>query len=109
MSASRQRLGVAELTEFVDAHCHVDLFPNPAALVAEASASRVHTIAVTNAPFVYSHTATLARGRPHIHAALGLHPELVEKHGKELGRFAQLLPSTRFVGEVGLDYTTKDP
>lgn len=97
-----------EANEFVDAHCHVDLFPSPASIVAEASSARVHTIAVTNAPFVFAHTCALARGHHYIYPALGLHPELVRTHGAQLGRFAELLPSTRFVGEVGLDYTTND-
>lgn len=94
--------------EYVDAHCHVDLFRDPARVVADAAAARVHTIAVTNAPFVFSHTATLARGNAYVHAALGLHPELVATHGDQIRRFGELLPTTRFVGEVGLDHTTND-
>jgi TatD DNase family protein len=97
-----------DFMEYVDAHCHVDLFPDPASIVAKASSSLVHTIAVTNAPFVFAHTSALAQGRSHIYPALGLHPELVETHGKQLDLFTELLPSTRFVGEVGLDYTTTD-
>jgi TatD DNase family protein len=97
-----------EFTEYVDAHCHIDLFPDPVSIVAKASSSLVHTIAVTNAPFVFAHTSALARGRSHIYPALGLHPELVETHGKQLGLFTDLLPSARFIGEVGLDYATTD-
>lgn len=98
----------AQIGELVDAHCHVDLFPNPAKLVAEAEAARVHTIAVTNAPFVYAHTAALARGKVYVHPALGLHPELVASHGHEVARIPDLLKEVRFVGEIGLDYTTRD-
>ena len=94
--------------EYVDAHCHVDLFREPTRLVADAAKRQVHTIAVTNAPFVFPHTEAIARGNPFVHAALGLHPELVGTHGQQLGRFVELLKSTRFVGEVGLDYTTND-
>jgi TatD DNase family protein len=94
--------------ELVDAHCHIDLFPNPARLVAEAEAARVHTIAVTNAPFVFAHTAALARGKVYVHAALGLHPELVGSHGHEVSKIPALLEGVQFVGEVGLDYTTND-
>ncbi|MDC3956271.1 TatD family hydrolase [Polyangium jinanense] len=94
--------------ELVDAHCHIDLFPNPDRLVAQAEAARVHTIAVTNAPFVYAHTAGLARGKAYVHAALGLHPELVGTHGHEVSKIPALLADVQFVGEVGLDYTTTD-
>jgi TatD DNase family protein len=76
--------------------------------VADAAKHRVHTIAVTNAPFVFPHTEAVARGNPFVRAALGFHPELVATHGQQLGRFVELLSSTRFVGEVGLDHTTND-
>lgn len=107
MSMSRQPLG-QEVAEYVDAHCHIDLFREPARIVADAAKARVHTIAVTNAPFVFPHTVALTQGNSYVHAALGLHPELVATHGNQLSRFSALLSSTRFVGEVGLDYTTND-
>ncbi|MBX3221906.1 MAG: TatD family hydrolase [Labilithrix sp.] len=94
--------------EYVDAHCHVDLFPSPAELVAEANAERVFTIAVTNAPFVFDHTRSLARGSALVHPALGLHPELVHSHGRQLATLCERLEEVRFVGEVGLDYSTSD-
>ncbi|HEX7600274.1 MAG TPA: Qat anti-phage system TatD family nuclease QatD [Polyangiaceae bacterium] len=94
--------------EFVDAHCHVDLFPNPADLVAEAEAERVFTIAVTNAPFVFDHTLALTLRSSLVHPALGLHPELVGSRGHEVTSLCERLKDVRFVGEVGLDYTTSD-
>ena len=93
---------------FVDAHCHVDLFPQPARIVELAEAQRVYTIAVTNAPSVFEHTARLASGTKYIRPALGLHPELVHSHKHELDQFRAYLPQTRYVGEVGLDYSTPD-
>lgn len=94
--------------EFVDAHCHVDLFPNPAALIAEADRNRVFTIAVTNAPFVFDHTLALTQQSAFVHPALGLHPELVHSHGGQVGKLCERLKDVRFVGEVGLDYSTSD-
>lgn len=94
--------------ELVDMHCHVDLFPDPQALVRAVEGSRVHTVAVTNAPSVFPHTELLAKGCSYLHAAVGLHPELVASHGHELKLMWPLLARTRFVGEIGLDYTTND-
>lgn len=93
----------------VDAHCHIDLYDDPAQVVADAEAHQVYTIAVTNAPSVFAHTAQLAENSRYVRAALGLHPELVHSHGHEVNRFPQLLSQTRYVGEIGLDYTTNDP
>lgn len=92
----------------VDAHCHVDLLSDPVKAVSEAEARRIHTIAVTNAPSVFFHTRNLCNETRYVHAALGLHPELIASHGREIEKFGQHLPETKFVGEVGLDYVTGD-
>lgn len=94
--------------EMIDTHCHVDLFPNPKEIVDEAVKGKICTIAVTNAPFLFANTQEQAKETPLILPALGLHPELVKSHGNQLDQFHELLPTTRFVGEVGLDYVTKD-
>ena len=94
--------------ELVDAHCHIDLFPNAKPIVDETERRKIHTIAVTNSPSVFFHTRDLCRGRCYVHAALGLHPELAVSHGHELDQMWGHLDETRFIGEVGLDYTTTD-
>jgi len=95
-------------SELVDMHCHVDLFPDPRKLVQAIERNRVHTIAVTNAPSVFQHTEQLAKGCTYMHAAVGLHPELVASHGHEVELMWPLLARTQFVGEIGLDYSTND-
>jgi len=92
----------------VDAHCHIDLYDNPAGIVAEAEAAGVYTIAVTNAPSVFHHTAALVKDCRYLRAAVGLHPELVHSHGHQVEKVPLLLKETRYVGEIGLDYTTAD-
>lgn len=88
----------------VDAHFHLDLFSSPATEAEKITAQRLHTIAVTNAPSVFHFTEAIAQSSESIHAAVGLHPELVESHGHETRLLWPLLDKTRFVGEVGLDY-----
>ena len=92
----------------VDTHCHIDLYKNPAEVVRETERSGVYTIAVTNAPFVFKHTAELVAGCRYVRAAAGLHPELVATHGSQIEMLRPLLKQTRYVGEIGLDYTTAD-
>lgn len=92
----------------VDTHCHVDLYPDGAAVIAECEARRIATVAVTNAPAVFRACQTLVAGKRYIRPALGLHPELAHQRQGELALFRDLLPGTRFVGEVGLDFTTPD-
>jgi TatD DNase family protein len=100
-----QSAGAARL---VDAHCHIDLYDNPAGVVGEAEAAGVYTIAVTNAPSVFRHTAALVKDCRYVRAAVGLHPELVHSHGRQVEKVPPLLKETRYVGEIGLDYTTAD-
>jgi TatD DNase family protein len=90
----------------VDTHFHLDLFPDPAAVVARCEAERIYTIAVTNAPCVFEKTERLTTGRKYVRAALGLHPELAVQRRGELSMFRELLSRTRYVGEIGLDYST---
>lgn len=93
-------------TCLVDAHCHLDLYPDPAEILRRVEAAGVHTIAVTNAPSVFFHTHNLAAQSRFVRPAVGLHPELVRTHAHERPLFWEELTKTRFVGEVGLDYVT---
>jgi TatD DNase family protein len=98
--------GAGKESSLVDTHCHVDLFPDPYELVRRIEAAQVYTIAVTNAPSVFRQTAALVDGKRFVRPAIGLHPELASQRTNELNLMWQYLPKTRYVGEVGLDYTT---
>lgn len=89
----------------IDTHCHLDLYEQPELMLRHIEAARVYTIAVTNAPSVYAYTATIAAGTRFIRPAVGLHPEIAVARAAELPLFWRALETTRYVGEVGLDYT----
>lgn len=97
-------LSSATAPALLDTHCHVDLFPDPSALVKEIERLRVYTIAVTNTPSVFARLVEIVGASRYTRPALGLHPELAVERQRELPQFAALLPQTRYVGEVGLDY-----
>jgi TatD DNase family protein len=87
----------------VDFHCHLDLYPDFAAAVAHAEASKIHTLTVTTTPRAWPRNHELTRDTRYVRASLGLHPQLVAAHASELDLWARYLPQTRYVGEVGLD------
>jgi len=87
----------------IDFHCHIDLYPDPKAVLDQAEARGVYILAVTTTPKAWSGTRKLIGNSPRIRMGLGLHPELVAERHAELPLFAYLLSETRFVGEVGLD------
>lgn len=89
--------------EFVDFHCHLDLYPDLKDAVARCDAIRAATLAVTTTPKAFPRNRQLAMNSEFVRVGLGLHPQLVEERAAELDLFEHLLPETRYVGEVGLD------
>lgn len=91
----------------IDFHCHLDLYPDPVAAAAAAQQDQVAVLSVTTTPSAFAGTVTLAAERPMIRTALGLHPELAQQRGHELALFDHLVATTPFVGEIGLDGSSR--
>jgi TatD DNase family protein len=89
--------------EFVDFHCHLDLYPDLKDAIARCDALRTATLAVTTTPKAFPRNRQLAMRSEFVRVGLGLHPQLVEERAGELNLFERLLSETRYVGEVGLD------
>ena len=94
--------------QLFDTHFHLDLYPDPAALVRQADQAQTYVVAVTNTPSVFEATQRLTEASKFVRPALGLHPELAVERQLELPLFERLLPRTRYIGEVGLDFVTWD-
>lgn len=89
----------------IDAHCHLDDYPDPLRMAGEIERSKILTIAVTGLPSAFEEALTHLRGFRYIRAALGLHPLLAGRHSAERDLFASCLSRTSYVGEVGLDFS----
>jgi TatD DNase family protein len=87
----------------IDLHCHLDLYPDPAAAVRRCRELGAYVLSVTTTPKAWRGTLALAHGNARIRTSLGLHPQIVHERMAELPLFESLLPETRYVGEVGLD------
>jgi TatD DNase family protein len=87
----------------VDFHCHLDLYKDHAALIAECERRKVFTLAVTTTPRAWSRNHELAAKTQHVRAALGLHPQLVAERAAEITIWDQHLKEARYIGEIGLD------
>jgi TatD DNase family protein len=88
---------------YIDFHCHLDLYPDFAAAILEAERAGVYTLAVTTTPKAWARNYELTRRTKSVRAALGLHPQLVHERADEIALWDELLPQTRYVGEVGID------
>lgn len=87
----------------IDFHCHLDLYPDPAATARKAVENGVYVLSVTTTPSAFAGTSALAPSGGRIRTALGMHPELAASRRHELPLFHELLPTVEYVGEVGLD------
>ncbi|OJU23427.1 MAG: hydrolase TatD [Sphingomonas sp. 66-10] len=87
----------------IDFHCHLDLYPDPAATARKAAEDGVYILSVTTTPSAFAGTSALAPEGGRIRTALGMHPELAASRRHELRLFHDLLPTVEYIGEVGLD------
>ncbi|MBO9501204.1 Qat anti-phage system TatD family nuclease QatD [Brevundimonas sp. A19_0] len=87
----------------IDFHCHIDLYADPAAVLAEAEAKGVYVLAVTTTPKAWAGNQKLVRNLRRVRVGLGLHPELVAERHTEIPLWEHFLPEARYVGEIGLD------
>lgn len=86
-----------------DFHCHVDLHPDPAALIRECEQERIFTLSVTTTPKAWPKNKEWAASTAYVIPAVGLHPELVGTRYAELPLLISAISESPFVGEVGLD------
>lgn len=87
----------------IDFHAHLDLYPDPQAVITECNAQGMYVLSLTTTPSAWTGTAALVLPGSHIRTALGLHPQIAHQRKNELELFGSLLPSTQYVGEIGLD------
>jgi TatD DNase family protein len=93
---------------YIDTHCHLDLYKNVSEVIREAERAGVFVLGVTNTPSVFPYTENLSKQYGHVAPAIGLHPELILQRKHELPQLWEYLKRTRYVGEIGLDYVTRD-
>jgi len=87
----------------IDLHCHVDLYPDPEAVLDEAETRGAFVLAVTTTPKAWRGNQRLVGKRRRIRVALGLHPEVVAERHHEVALLCGLIPEARYIGEIGLD------
>lgn len=95
------------MSYYVDAHCHLDLLENIQTNWINEDLLPIKTICVTNAPFIYEPCKKLFANSKNLRVALGLHPELVTQYATQVNLFENLIDTTKYIGEIGLDGSTR--
>lgn len=91
------------MTTIVDAHVHLDLYPDPYQVVRECRQEGVYALCMTTTPKAWDGTSILVGDAPRIRCAIGLHPQLAFERKEELPLLLRLMWETPYVGELGLD------
>ena len=92
----------------LDTHMHFDLYRDRTAIMDYIEEHKSYTIAMTNLPEIYARYNGMDVDYRYVKIALGFHPELAFQYHNQLTIFKRLVTSTRYIGEVGLDYKTTD-
>lgn len=86
-------------------HCHVDLIDSMEKFCFDTKLCDISLLAVTTTPKAYNAELRMLSNYSSLYIALGLHPQLASEKKHELAIFDQLISSSRFIGEVGLDFS----
>lgn len=89
----------------IDAHIHIDFYDKPIEIIKQIWQREISSIFVTHLPELYFKHKEMLKDNPLIFLAVGFHPMLVNQYDFDEQMFIKALESTRFVGEVGLDFT----
>ena len=89
----------------MDAHMHFDLYENRDEVLEYIESKKSYTIAVTNLPELFQKYYKKYADKKFVKIALGFHPELVEEYKYQQRLFHHLVDETRFIGEIGLDFS----
>lgn len=92
----------------IDFHCHLDLYKNPLAVFNEVKKRNVKVLAVTTSPRAYLKASQYFSNTDNVSIALGFHPELVADRRNEINLFMEQISKCRYIGEVGIDGTTRN-
>ena len=91
----------------MDTHFHLDLYKNHQEIVDFLNEKKIYTLCVTNSPGIYETCRKMYSSKKYTKFAMGFHPMNQELTEKDFADFIWLLPQVSYVGEVGLDYSTK--
>ncbi|MEW8026893.1 MAG: Qat anti-phage system TatD family nuclease QatD [Candidatus Thiodiazotropha endolucinida] len=90
-----------------DFHCHIDLYPDPPEMIAACDRDRIMALAVTTTPKAWPQNRKWTGTSNFVHAAVGLHPEIVGERYQEIDLLEQYVGESSLIGEVGLDGSPK--
>ena len=91
----------------IDFHCHPDLYNDNFKVIEKSRENNFKVVAMTNLPQLYRRYFEKFSNEKTINISLGYHPQLIEEYPNELNIFLKYVKEASFIGEVGLDISSK--
>lgn len=88
-----------------DMHIHIDYFENYKQMYDLFEKNNMYALFVTNLPEIYQKCLNEFPASKYVKLGLGYNPQLNEKHQFNKNLFDSMILTTKYVGEVGLDYS----
>lgn len=88
-----------------DMHVHIDYFKNYKQMYNLFETNETYALFVTNLPEIFQKCLNEFSDSKYVKLGLGYNPQLVETYPFNQRLFDSMLPLTKYVGEVGLDYS----
>lgn len=95
------------MAKLIDTHFHLDIYKNHAQVFRYLNENKIYTLCMTNSPGVYISCQKLYGYGKYVKFAMGFHPLEKNLCEKDLNDFLRLLDSSKYIGEIGLDYSEK--
>lgn len=90
---------------YIDLHVHIDFYSKPLELAKEYEELKIYAIFVTYLPEIFLKTRYEYENYKYVRMALGFHPDMVGEYIFSRNEFEKGLKYTRYIGEVGLDFS----
>lgn len=94
------------IEKLVDTHFHLDYYKNHSELYQTINTLQQYTLCMTNSPGVFVSCKHLYAETKYLKFALGFHPQNQSLSSKDFNDFLMLLNQTKYVGEIGLDFSS---
>lgn len=91
----------------IDTHFHLDFYRDHRKWYDYVNRQKQYTLCVTNSPGVYYSCKKIYPETKYLKFALGYNPRNIISERFDKGLFDRLLGETKYIGEVGLDFTGK--
>lgn len=95
------------MSRLIDMHFHLDFYPNHSQIYDGINKLCQHTLCVTNQPEIFEACMDMYSVTKYVQFGLGFNPQCVNDVSFNKSAFLRNLKRTKYVGEVGLDFSPK--